>query len=123
MIKLKPEMEVVYVHFASGSITLVDKSKVVSIDKEKGTATLSNGIVLNREILKKGYFKRAGVRSDDRGYLYKDGTEGSKIYQAYLCKNRLKLSLPNIKKAIDSKDLIADQGWFIKFNEIIEKYI
>ena len=51
MTKLKLEMEVVHVE-----ANLIDKTKVIRVDKENGTAVLANGIVLNREILKKGYF-------------------------------------------------------------------
>ena len=118
MTKLKPEMEVVYV-----TPLLVDKSKVGNIDKKNGTATLANGIVLNREILKKGYFKRAGVRSDDKAYLYEKGSEGYEIYEAYINKVRLKNLIPAVKQAIETKDIISDQGWLKEFRSIIEKYI
>lgn len=118
MTKLKPEMEVVYV-----DQNLVDKTRVISIDKEKGTARLANGIVLNREILKKGYFKRAGKRSDAKAYLYKEGTEGYKLYEAYINKVQLKLLIPSIGQEIDKKDIISDQGWLKEFRSIIEKFI
>ena len=118
MTKLKPEMEVVYV---DGN--LIDKTKVVSIDKEKGTANLANGIVLNREILKKGYFKRVGKRSDAKAYIYENGSEGYKLYEAYINRIQLKNLIPAIKQAIESKDIVSDQGWLKEFRSIIEKYI
>lgn len=118
MTKLKPEMEVVYVES-----NLIDKTKVVSIDKENGTAKLANGIVLNREILKKGYFKRVGKRSEAKAYLYEKGSEGYKIYEAYINKLQLKNLIPTIKQAIEDKDIIADHGWLKEFRSIIEKYI
>ena len=118
MTKLKPEMEVVYVE-----TNLIDKTKVVSIDKENGTAKLANGIVLNREILKKGYFKRAGKRSDAKAYLYEKGSEGYKLYEAYINRIQLKNLVPAIKQAIEEKDLFADQGWLKEFRQVIEKYI
>jgi len=118
MTKLKPEMEVVYVE-----TNLIDKTKVISIDKEKGTAKLANGVVLNREILKKGYFKRAGRRSEAKAYLYEKGSDGFKIYEAYINKVQLKNLIPAIKQAIDIKDIISDQGWLKEFRSIIEKYV
>ena len=118
MTKLKPEMEVVYVES-----NLIDKTKVVSIDKEKGTAKLANGIVLNREILKKGYFKRANTRSESRAYLYEEGSDGYKIYQAYIHKVQLINLIPSIKQEIIKKDIFSDQGWIEAFRGIIEKYI
>lgn len=118
MTKLKPEMEVVYVEN-----NLVDKTKVVSIDKEKGTAKLFNGIVLNREMLKKGYFKRAGKRSDAKAYLYEEGTEGYKIYESYINRIQLKNLIPAIKQSIEDKDLISDHGWLKEFRSVIAKFI
>lgn len=118
MTKLKPEMEVVYVE-----ANLIDKTKVVSIDKEKGTAKLANGIVLNREILKKGYFKRAGRRSEAKGYLYEPGSEGYKIYEAYINRVQLINLIPAIKQEIEKKDIMVDQGWLKEFRSIIEKFI
>lgn len=120
MTKLKPEMEVVYVE-----ANLIDKTKVVSIDKENGTAKLANGIVLNREILKKGYFKRAGKRSEAKAFYYEEGRQylGNQIWEAYKCKVQLKNLVPAIKQAIEEKDLIADQGWLREFRYVIEKFI
>ena len=118
MTKLKPEMEVVYV-----TKLLIDKSKVVSIDKNNGTAKLANGIILNREVLKKGYFKRAGIRSEDKAYLYEPGSEGFKIYEAYTNRLQLVNLIPTIKREIESKDLITDQGWLKEFRSVIEKFI
>ena len=118
MTKLKPEMEVVYV-----TSLLIDKSKVVSIDKKNGTATLANGIVLNREVLKKGYFKRAGTRSEGKAYLYEPGSEGFKIYEAYINRIQLVNLIPTIKSEIENKDLITDQGWLKEFRSVIEKFI
>lgn len=119
MTKLKPEMEVVYIE-----PNLVDKTRVISIDKEKGTAKLANGIVLNREILKKGYFKRAGKRSEAKAYIYEKGSEGYKIYEAYSNKIKLKLSLlPKLKLEVDNKDIISDKEWFKELTTLIEKYI
>ncbi len=118
MTKLKPEMEIVYV-----DTNLVDKTKVVKVDKENGTAVLANGVVLNREILKKGYFKRAGKRSDAKAYLYEPGSEGYKIYEAYINKIQLRNLIPEIKKEIDKKDIMSDQGWLKEFRSIIEKFI
>ena len=117
-IKLKPEMEVVYVES-----NLVDKTKVVSIDKENGTAKLANGIVLNREILKKGYFKRSGIRSDAKAYLYEEGSEGYKIYEAYVNRVQLLNLIPAIKQKKTKKDISSDQGWLKEFRSIIEKFI
>ena len=105
MTKLKPEMEVVYVE-----TNLIDKTKVVSIDKENGTAKLANGIVLNREILKKGYFKRAGRRSEAKAYLYEPGVQLINL-------------IPAIKQEIEKKDIMVDQGWLKEFRSIIEKFI
>ena len=118
MTKLKPEMEIVYLE-----ANLVDKTKVVSIDKEKGTAKLANGIVLNREILKKGYFKRSGVRSEAKAYLYEEGSEGYKIYEAYINKLKLKNLIPTIKQAIETKNIISDYGWLKEFRTLIEKFV
>jgi len=118
MTKLKPEMEVVYV-----TPLLIDKSKVVSIDKENGTATLANGIVLNREILKKGYFKRSGIRSEDKAYIYESGSEGFKVYEAYINRVQLVNLIPTIKKEIESKSIMTDQGWLKEFRSVIEKFI
>lgn len=118
MTKLKPEMEIVYIESH-----LVDKTKVISINKENGTAKLANGIVLNREILKKGYFKRAGIRSNARAYIYEEGSEGYNIYEAYINRIRLKSLLPTLKKAIETKDLISDQGWLRELRGVIEKFI
>ena len=118
MTKLKPEMEVVYVEN-----NLVDKTKVVSIDKGNGTAKLANGIVLNREIIKKGYFKRSGIRSDAKAYLYKEGSEGYKIYEAYVNRVQLIHLIPSIKQEIVKKDIFSDQGWLNEFRSIIEKFI
>lgn len=120
MTKLKPDMEVVYVEDY-----LVDKAKVISIDKEKQTARLSNGIVLNREILKKGYFKRAGIRSEAKAYLYEKGSEGYDIYQAYVNKNQLRVLTPNITQAINQKDILSqtDRTWLEEFTNLITKYL
>lgn len=118
MTKLKPEMEVVYVE-----ANLIDKTRVVSIDKENGTAKLANGIVLNREILKKGYFKRVGKRSEAKAYLYEKGSDGYKIYEAYVNRVQLINLIPNIKQGIMEKDVFSDQGWLKEFRSIIEKFI
>lgn len=119
-LKLKPGMEVVYL-----DLNLIDKTSVVSIDKKNGTARLANGIVLNREVLKKGYFKRSGIRSDAKAYYYKEGEDftGNRIYEAYKNKIQLKGLLPMVKKAIEDKDLITDYGWLKEFRSIIERFI
>ena len=127
MTKLKLEMEVVYVE-----ANLIDKTKVIRVDKENGTAVLANGIVLNREILKKGYFKRAGKkgyfkragrRSEAKAYLYEPGSEGYKIYEAYINRVQLINLIPAIKHEIEKKDIMVDQGWLKEFRSIIEKFI
>lgn len=121
MIKLKPEHQVIYI-----DNNLVDKTKVVSINKEQGTATLANGIVINREPIKKGYYKRTGKRSEAKAYYYEEGKdyEGNKIYQAYLYKVTLKKTLiQDLVKAIDNKDLIHDQSWFSSLYNNLIKFI
>lgn len=118
MTKLKLEMEVVYVE-----ANLIDKTKVIRVDKENGTAVLANGIVLNREILKKGYFKRAGRRSEAKAYLYEPGSEGYKIYEAYINRVQLINLIPAIKQEIEKKDIRVDQGWLKEFRSVIEKFI
>lgn len=111
-------MEIVYIESH-----LVDKTKVISINKENGTAKLANGVVLNREMLKRGYFKRAGIRSNAKAYIYEEGSEGYNIYEAYINRIRLKSLLPTLKKAIETKDLVSDQGWLKELRSVIEKFI
>lgn len=121
MIKLKTDHQVIYI-----DNNLVDKTKVVSINKEQGTATLANGVVINREPIKKGYYKRAGKRSEAKAYYYEDGKdyEGNQIYRAYLNKVTLKRTvIPDLIKAIDSKDLIHDKSWFSSLYDSIIKFI
>lgn len=121
MTKLKPEMEIIYV-----DSNLVDKTKVVSINKKDGTAKLANGIILNREILKKGYFKRASKRSEAKAFIYDESdndSKGTKIYKAYICKCQLRNMIPAIKQSIEDKDLILDEGWLREFRDIIGKFI
>lgn len=121
MLKLKPDHQIIYL-----DNNLVDKTKVVSINKEQGTATLANGVVINREPLKKGYYKRAGIRSDAKAFYYEEGKdyEGNRIYQAYLTKATLKRTLiPDLVKVIDEKDLIQDSSWFKALYDGITKFI
>jgi len=121
MVKLKTDHQVIYI-----DNNIVDKTKVVSINKEQGTATLANGIVINREPIKKGYYKRAGKRSEAKAYYYEEGRayEGNLIYQAYLNKVTLKRTIiPDLIKAINGKDLIQDQSWFRSLYDSIIKFI
>ena len=121
MIKLKADHQVIYI-----DNNLVDKTKVISINKEQGTATLANGVIINREPVKKGYYKRFGKRSEAKAYYYEEGKDydGNKIYQAYLYKTTIKKTLiPDLIKAIDNKDLIQDQSWFRSIYDNIIKFI
>lgn len=121
MIKLKPDHQVIYI-----DNNLFDKTKVVRINKEQGTATLANGIVINREPVKKGYYKRSGKRSEAKAYYYEEGKdyEGNRIYQAYKSKVDIKKNLiPELIKVLDSKDIITDQSWFMALHDQILKFI
>lgn len=118
--KLKPGMEVVY---TDRNFSLIDKTEVISIDKSNGTAKLRNGILLNREILKKGYFKRAGIRSEARAYLYEKGSEGYNIYQAFLNKNWLRGAINGIKKNIENSNITLDGEWLKNLRKSLTKYV
>lgn len=110
-------MEVIYT-----SNNLIDKTRVLSVDKTQGTAKLANGIILNREILKKGYFKRAGIRSDDKAYLYEEGSEGYRIYESHILKYQLKNLLPKLQEAVGKKNS-EDYEWLKDLKKIITKYL
>ena len=120
MVKLKTDHQVIYI-----DNNLFDKTKVISINKEHGTATLANGVVINREPTKKGYYKRAGKRSDAKAYYFEEGKdyEGNHIYQAYINKVTLKTLIPDLLNAINGKDLIQDQSWYNSLYDTIIKFI
>ncbi len=118
--KLKPNMEVIYVE---RNFSLIDKTEVISIDKSQGTAKLANGVIVNREILKKGYFKRAGMRSSDaRIYLYEKDSEGYNLYQSFLDRNWLKSFIGVLKGKVENSKVDTDGEWLHNLRKSLTKF-
>lgn len=120
-IKLKPSQEVIYFD----GFSILDKTSVIEINKEQGTAKLANGIILQRESTKKGYFKRAGIRSDAKAWLANEENEGTKIYQAYLSKCQDRKLVLSLQKVIECKSIQVnmDQAWLIELHKTLKEFL
>lgn len=92
--------------FWDGS-TLLEFTKVVLVDKEKSQVKLSNGVYLDREALKKGYFKRADKsnRSKARAWKYEEGGPMENLWKAYLFKRKYHTYINGIEVTVDSINL------------------
>ena len=123
-IKLKVGMEVIYYDGTS----IFDRTKVASINKAEGTAKLANGIVLHREPIKKGYYKRYKVRSEARAWLSDEGYAKSvakAMYEAYVHKALIKKIIPDLIRRVDSKSPLADQdvAWINELYKTLNEFI
>lgn len=106
--KLRTEDQVL---FWDGN-TLLELVTVVQVDKAKSQVKLSNGVLLEREALKKGYFRRADKtnRAPDRAWKYGEG-ETKRWWEAYLFRRRAHLELSNLDKKLSQigvKDIIGE---------------
>ena len=108
-LKLKHNQEVIYFD----GVNLVDKTFVIETNKEQGIAKLANGITVQIESTKRGYFKRAGIRSDAKAWLASEDNDGTKMYKAYIAKSMIKNLIPNLSKELNNKSIHVgtDQAW------------
>ena len=108
--KLRTEDQVL---FWDGS-TLLELTTVVQVNKEKSQVKLSNGVTLEREPIKKGYFKRADKSKRDPAKAWKYGEgDTKKWWEAYLFKRRSHLELNTLDKKISQigvLDILEDSG-------------
>ena len=120
-LKLKTNQEVIYFD----GVNILDKTSVIETNKEQGTAKLANGIILQRESTKKGYFKRSGIRSEAKAWLADEENEGTKMYQAYLSKCQNRKLIPILQKVIESKSLqeSRDQAWLIELHKTLKEFL
>lgn len=120
-LKLKTNQEVIY----WDGDTILDKTSVIETSKGNGTAKLANGITLQRESTKSGYFKRAGIRSGSKAWVADGDNEGVRMYNAYLSKNKVKKLLPILSKAIDHKSIYldTDQAWLNEMYKTLKEFL
>lgn len=123
-VKLKIGMEVIYYDGTS----IFDRTKVVSVNKSDGTAKLANGVVLNREPIKKGYYKRYKVRSEAKAWLSDEGYAKSvakSMYEAYVHKALIKKIIPDLIRILDSKSPLVDTdvSWINELYKTVNEFL
>ena len=83
--------------------TMMTTSTVTSVDKEKGTATLKNGIICKRES-KENNFKRADYMAKNfRGFIKKLDEETNTLYDAWIFKQGFKRKMDDLVTKISQK--------------------
>ena len=94
IIKLKEGNSVIY-----QDKTLMEKANVVSIDKKKGTAILSNKVIITRTTNLEGQFTRLDGKGN--AIILPCTTENEQKYNAFVAYHQSKKSLEAIKKWLD----------------------
>lgn len=110
IVKLKEGNSVIY-----QDKTLMEKANVVSIDKKKGTAILSNKVIITRTTNLEGQFTRLDGKGN--AIILPCTTGNEQKYNAFVAYHQSKKSLEAIKKWLDD-----DNGKY-KDDETIEKVI
>lgn len=83
--------------------TMMTTSTVTSVDKEKGTATLKNGIICKRES-KENNFKRADYMAKNfSGFIKKLDEETNTLYDAWIFKQGFKRKMDDLVTKISQK--------------------
>lgn len=83
--------------------TMMTTSTVTSVDKEKGTATLKNGIICKRES-KENNFKRADYMAKNfSGFIKKLDEETNTLYDAWIFKQGFKRKIDDLVTKISQK--------------------
>lgn len=83
--------------------TMMTTSTVTSVDKEKGTATLKNGIICKRES-KENNFKRADYMAKNfSGFIKKLDEETNTLYDAWIFKQGFKRKMDDLVTKIGQK--------------------
>lgn len=109
VIKLKEGNSVIY-----QDKTLMEKANVVSIDKKKGTAILSNKVIITRTTNLEGQFTRLDGKGN--AIILPCTTENEQKYNAFVAYHQSKKSLEAIKKWLDDNGKHKD-------DETLEKVI
>lgn len=103
IVKLKEGNSVIY-----QDKTLMEKANVVSIDKKKGTAILSNKVIITRTTNLEGQFTRLDGKGN--AIILPCTPENEQKYNAFIAYHQSKKSLEAIKN-----------GWMIMGNPKMEK--
>ncbi|MCM1438780.1 MAG: hypothetical protein NC131_06165 [Roseburia sp.] len=102
-LKLKPGEQVL----CYDGHTIMDIATVKSVDKVKGEATLSNGIICKRES-KENNFKRADYMAKTfDGFIKKLDNEAQAMYDAWIFKQGFLRRMENLTKMVQQKFNLA----------------
>lgn len=83
--------------------TMMSTSTVTAVDKEKGTATLKNGIICKRES-KENNFKRADYMAKSfQGFIKLLDNETQELYDAWIFKQGFKRKMDELVTKIGQK--------------------
>ena len=123
--QLKDRLEVGEVLFFYDRKTIMEKTKVLSVDKKAKTATLENQVVINRYPNKDGSFQALGKNPNQLITLLDEEKEN--LYNAHIALKRVSKQIPQIQTLLSkvSSDILqadkSDLESIVKLSKTLNK--
>lgn len=122
--QLKSRLEVEDLIFFYDRKTMMEKTKVISVDKKAKTATLENRVIVNRYPDSQNMFTPIGKVTDHVVLRWDDSTEH--IYKAYIARKQVELKFDKVVTLLRNTSNIlkaseADLETLTKLNKYLTK--